>query len=307
MPMRSRSIRRRNMRRHRSVSLRIRMGNAAPYPPQNAYQQMPPKQQPPVYQNPYEQFAAEDAREQADLFSPRAARPSSQGAGMEQPVRNARPARPDAVREQKQRRRMPEEDKRSRSRDYYDDFEDEDDVDPKMEKIMTVLMIVAAVIIAVVAFLVIGKFVGLFGKSGASEETNIEAESGMVAVPDLVGKTFNEASELLTEAGLTASAERAESTEYDKDYIISQDIEAGTQVATGTKLKLVISSGKVVGGVAVPDLVGKSEAEAKVLLDAEGLVLAVETTPNPSVEAGKIVSQTPMGATTAPKGSTVTV
>ena len=279
----------------------------APYPPQNGYQQMPPKQQPPVYQNPYEQFAAEDAREQADLFSPRAARPAGSQQGMEQPVRNARPARPDAVRDQKKRKRVPDEDKRSRSRDYYDDFEDEDDVDPKMEKIMTILMIVAAVIIAVVAFIVIGNVMGLFGKSGSSEETNIEAESGMVAVPDLVGKTFDEASQLLTEAGLTASAERAESTEYDKDYIISQDIEAGTQVATGTKLKLVISSGKVVGGVAVPDLVGKSEAEAKVLLDAEGLVLAVETTPNPSVEAGKIVSQTPMGATTAQKGSTVTV
>ena len=279
-------------------------------PPERQQQYAPPKQ--PVYQNPYEQFAAEDERNQEDLFSPR--RPVREQRSEEAPARdsrgrNAKPAREEKpVKQKNQRpRKDPVEDKRRPSRDYYDDFEDEDDVDPKMERIMTVLMIVAAVIIAVVAFLVIGRMMGLIGKSSGEEPAGVAAESGMVAVPDLVGKTFDEASQLLTDAGLTASAERAESKEYDKDYIISQDIEAGTQVATGTKLKLVISSGKVVGGSAVPDLVGKTEAEAKVLLDAEGLVLAVESTQNDSVPAGQIASQSPMGATTAPKGSTVTV
>ncbi len=281
-----------------------------PIPPQAPYQQ--PMQKPGGYQNPYEQFAAEDAREQADLFSPRAARHAQPAQEFEKDPRSARGnARPkpdkNGKRKDSRGRRVQDDDKRRNSREYYDDFEDEDDVDPRMEKIMTVLMIVAAVIIAVVAFIFIGKFFGLFGKSSGAEDTAVEAESGMVAVPDLVGKSFDEASELLTQAGLTASAERAESPEYEKDYIISQDIEAGTQVAVGTKLKLVISSGKVAGGSPVPDLVGKTEAEAKVLLDAEGFTLAVESTPSPSVEAGKIVSQNPMGATTAPKGSTVTV
>ncbi|MBO4903295.1 MAG: Stk1 family PASTA domain-containing Ser/Thr kinase [Lachnospiraceae bacterium] len=261
--------------------------------------------QPPVYKNPYEEFAKEDELEQVDLFSPRV---KKHGAEPEPVQRGkARPERPDPREERqgkgrKQRGRQIED-----RREYYDDFDDEDDVDPKMEKIMTILMIVAAVIIAVVAFVVIGNVMGLFGKSSGKEEPGIEAQSGMVAVPDLVGKTFEQASDLLTEAGLTASASRQESTEYEKDYIISQDIEAGTQVATGTQLKLVISSGKVNGGSPVPDLTGKTEAEAKVLLDAEGFVLAVETTTNPNAPKGQIVSQSPLGATTAPRGSTVTV
>lgn len=274
-----------------------------PYQP-DPYQQGAPYPYPqgaPGYQNPYEQFAAEDEMAQADLFSPRAARGTNRNSAPEPVQRN--PKNP-----KKDRRNEPKENRRVRdSRDYYDDFEDEDDVDPKMEKIMTILMIVAAVVIAVVAFIIIGNIFGLFGKSGSSEETQVEAEAGMAIVPDLVGKTFEEASDLLTQAGLTASAQRAESTEYEKDYIISQDIEAGTEVEAGTQLKLVISSGKVDGGSGVPDLTGKTEAEAKVLLDAEGFVLAVETTPSETVPEGQVVSQNPLGATTAPRGSTVTI
>ncbi len=284
-----------------------------PYRQPEPYQQpqQPPYGQPPYpvsgagYQNPYEQFAAEDEMEQADLFSPRTVRGEKRNSAPEPPSRNGKNAKnpkKDRRNEQKEVRKVRD------SRDYYDDFEEDDDVDPKMEKIMTILMIVAAVVIAVVAFIIIGNIFGLFGKSsGSEEETQVEAEAGMAIVPDLVGKTFEEASDLLTQAGLTASAQRAESTEYEKDYIISQDIEAGTQVEAGTQLKLVISSGKVVGGAGVPDLTGKTEAEAKVLLDAEGFVLAVESTPSETIPQGQIVSQNPLGATTAPKGSTVTV
>ena len=192
--------------------------------------------------------------------------------------------------------------------DYYDDDELDDDVDPKMEKAVTILLVVAAIIITLVAVFIIGKVFGMFsGGSGDDLEITQEADSGdTVIVPDIVGKSVTEASDILTQAGLTAKASYKESTEYDKDYIISQDIEGNTEVPKGTVLNLVVSSGKVVG-VTVPDVVGKSEAEARVILEAEGFKMQKQAQESDSVEKGNVISQSPLGATTAPQGSDIVV
>ena len=186
---------------------------------------------------------------------------------------------------------------------------DDPEVDPKMEKVMTVLMIVAALVIALVAIFAVGKVIGLFGKSGSSFGNKAQVEEGYTLVPNVVGLDLNKASQALSEAGLTAKATYAESTEYDKDIICSQDIMEGTQVELGTALSLVVSSGKVaaVTGIAVPDVVGKTEVEAKVALENDGFVMVKELVPSDSVEKGKVISQTPLGATNAPKGSQITV
>lgn len=317
---------RQNMRQQMNVEQALNVGYAVQQPA-NPYGA--PAGYPQQNQNPYgapqgyqqNQFEDTDDLEQLELFSPRSSRAQNSGMGdtpvRERPVRE-RPARERDPRERrdarpappakKKRKDDPHKEKpsrRGRQVDYYDDFEDEEDVDPRMERVMTILLILAAVVIAVVAIIVIGNVMGLFGKSSGND-TQIEAEAGMSVVPDLVGKSFDEASKLLTDAGLTATAERSESAEYDKDYIISQDIEPGTEVEEGTSLKLVISSGKI-QGIPVPDLVGKLEAEAKVMLDNEGFVMAIQVDENSSAPKGSVVSQTPLGATTALKGSTVTV
>ncbi len=197
---------------------------------------------------------------------------------------------------------------RERQDDYYED-ELEDDVDPKMEKAVTILLVAAAIVITIIAIVVIGKVFGAFsGSSSAdeSEELTMEISSGKTIVPNVVGMTVAEASDALTKAGLTAKATYKESTVYDKDYIESQDIEGNTEVESGTVLNLVVSSGKVVG-VTVPDVVGMSEAEAKVMLDNEGFTLQKQLQESDSVEKGNVISQNPLGATTAAKGSAVTV
>ena len=195
----------------------------------------------------------------------------------------------------------------------YDDFygdELEDDVDPKMEKAVTILMVVAAIIITIIAVIVIGRIFGAFsfgsGSSDSATELTIETSSEKITVPNVVGMTVTEASDALTKAGLKANATYSESTEYDKDYIISQDIEGNTQVDKGTILNLVVSSGKVVG-VTVPDVVGKTEAEAKVALENEGFTMQKQLQESSDVEKGNVISQNPLGATTAAKGSAITV
>ena len=197
---------------------------------------------------------------------------------------------------------------KSRKDDYYDD-ELDDDVDPKMEKAVTILLVAAAIVITIAAVVIIGKVFGVFSGSSSGddqEELTIETSAGTTIVPNVVGMTVTEASDALTKAGLTAKATYKESTEYDKDYIVSQDIEGNTEVASGTVLNLVVSSGKVVGAT-VPDVVGKSEAEAKVILEAEGFKMQKQLQESDSVEKGNVISQNPLGATTAAQGSDVTV
>lgn len=197
---------------------------------------------------------------------------------------------------------------KSRKDDYYDD-ELDDDVDPKMEKAVTILLVAAAIVITIAAVVIIGKVFGVFSGSSSGddpEELTIETSAGTTVVPNVVGMTVTEASDALTKAGLTAKATYKESTEYEKDYIVSQDIEGNTEVPSGTVLNLVVSSGKVVGAT-VPDVVGKSEAEAKVILEAEGFKMQKQLQESDSVEKGNVISQNPLGATTAAQGSDVTV
>lgn len=213
------------------------------------------------------------------------------------------------------------ESSRSNSRD------DIDDVDPKMEKVMTTLLIVAAIVVAIVAIFAVGNVVGLFGKKSANKAT---VKEGYTLVPSVVGLDINAATKALDEAGLKAKASYGESTEYDRDYIISQDLEEGEEVEKGTVLTLVISSGKVgfpsiemgiegetsseegedggnVKGSTVPDVVGKTEAEARAFIEAEGFVMVKELKASDSVEKGIVVSQSPLGATRAAQGSEITV
>ena len=214
-----------------------------------------------------------------------------------------------AQREELRRNPQPDRNRISDNRRRIDDDPFADEVDPNMERVMTVLMIVAAIVIALVAIFAVGKVIGLFGKSGSGFGNNTKVEEGYTLVPDVVGYDLVKASAALEEAGLTAKATYAESTEYDKDIICSQDLEAGSQVKLGTALNLVVSSGKVeqVAGVTVPDVVGKTEVEAKVALENDGFVMAKELVASDTVEKGKVVSQQPLGATSAPKGSQIIV
>ncbi|MBQ6575991.1 MAG: Stk1 family PASTA domain-containing Ser/Thr kinase [Lachnospiraceae bacterium] len=222
--------------------------------------------------------------------------------------RGAAPSRKPAKPVKKKKSHPSKDNYRPRKDDYYDDEELDDDVDPKMERVITILLVIAAILITIGAVVLIGKFFGAFSGSSSDdpEELTIETSAGTTTVPDVVGMTVAEAGEALTRAGLTAKATYQESTEYEKDYIVSQDIEGNTQVATGTVLNLVVSSGKIVG-VTVPDVVGLTEAEAKVRLEEEGFAMQKQLLESDTVEKGLVISQNPLGAQTAAKGSPITV
>ena len=97
------------------------------------------------------------------------------------------------------------------------------------------------------------------------------AEPGdTVAVPDVVGQPRDEAAAKLKEAGLAVGAISTRLGDQ-PGIVLSQEPQAGTGVAQGTAVALVIAVEEPDERIAVPDLVGKTLDDASGLLQQAGL------------------------------------
>jgi beta-lactam-binding protein with PASTA domain len=126
-----------------------------------------------------------------------------------------------------------------------------------------------------------------------------------VAVPNVVGKTEAAAESALTGAGLAVgSVTQQYSNTVPAGQVISQSPAAGAQVAPGSAVDLVVSKG--VQPVAVPNVVGKTEAAAGSALTSAGLTVGSVTQQYSStVPAGQVISQSPAAGAQVAPGSAV--
>ncbi len=210
-----------------------------------------------------------------------------------------------------------EEDRDGKYGYIYDDDDDEDDeeeddgsVNSKMEKIVKVLMIVVLVIIVAVVVYIVANFLGLidFSRSSSDDEQEITEETSQVEMIDLTGMTLEEAEEALEELGLTVKQESEEESEdYEPGQIIHQDVEEGEMVEEGSTIYVVVAVEPEAETVTVPNVVGYTSDAAVTALEDKGLSVSREFQYDSSVEAGKVISQTPSAGSTATEGDTVTI
>jgi beta-lactam-binding protein with PASTA domain len=85
--------------------------------------------------------------------------------------------------------------------------------------------------------------------------------------------------------------------------VISQNPADGLTVEVGTAMSLVVSSGRP--PVTVLDVVGQTQAAATAALTGQGLTVSVTFSPSTTVAAGRVISQTPTGGSSAAAGSNV--
>ena len=128
---------------------------------------------------------------------------------------------------------------------------------------------------------------------------------GTSKVPDLTGKTSDEIKQLLEDALLKSDIKEEFSDSIPRGSIISQEPAAGSKVAEGSTVKVVISAGS--GKTAVPDAKGKKKAELEALFSAAGLKSVVTEDYNDKVAAGTVISQDPAAGTEVKVGSSVTI
>jgi len=143
---------------------------------------------------------------------------------------------------------------------------------------------------------------------GLSHTVTVVVSRGMETktVPDVVGKTKDQASAAIKAAGLTLGNVTEEySASVESGKVISSDPKAGKVIEHTTKVSIVVSKGKE--PATVPDVTGKSEDEAKKTLEDAGLKKGkVSKDYSDSVAKGRVISSSPIaGASGYYKGDSV--
>ena len=130
-------------------------------------------------------------------------------------------------------------------------------------------------------------------------------DSNTATVPAAIGLTRAEATQLLTEQGFKVDVTEQPNATVEAGRVISQDPAAQTEADKGSTVKLVVSSG--VEQVAVPNVVGSSQAYAQAALTAAGLRFTITSVDNADVDPGTVVAQNPPADTKVAKDSSVEI
>ena len=122
-------------------------------------------------------------------------------------------------------------------------------------------------------------------------------------VPEVVGETSEDAAAALAEAGLKARVVRIFSGE-EAGTVTAQNPPPGTLVEEGTRVRINVSKGKE--PLQVPSVVGQPYETASSILQGAGFEV-VRRFVDSTQPKGTVVSQSPVGNSLAPEGSTVTL
>lgn len=127
-------------------------------------------------------------------------------------------------------------------------------------------------------------------------------------IPDIIGKTKEEAKAILKEAGLNPIFEYKADATIELDKIIDTDPKAPNQIKYGDDIKVFVSSGNESTDVVVPKVIGLTKDAAKATLEGAKLKLGeVKEENSDTVAAGLITRQSVEENGKLPENSTVNV
>lgn len=126
-------------------------------------------------------------------------------------------------------------------------------------------------------------------------------------VPDVVGKSEREASDLITKAGFKVVVTRIEDDTVESGFVIKSTPRAGEQLVAGGQVEIVVSRGPLSESVEVPDVVGIDEAAARVALENVGLEMKVTKSSSTTVPEGMVIKSSPVAGTEVETATTVVV
>lgn len=190
----------------------------------------------------------------------------------------------------------------------YDEDEEDYDYNPKVERVTTLLAVLAGIVICVIVIIFAVKILGggeTEGESSGPIVTEESPEPEYVPMPDVIGKTVEEARNTLAALGLKSEPEYEESDTVEVGLVISADHQAGDNVELGTTVILTASAGA--HGVEVPLVVDKSYEEAESILKGLGFAVTKMEGYSDTAEVGTVVSQVPAASSKVPEGTNITL
>ena len=134
---------------------------------------------------------------------------------------------------------------------------------------------------------------------------NVSKGPEQVAVPNVVGQTYDAAAAQLQSAGF-AIARTDQASNEQAGVVIAQNPVANSVSSKGAKVTLYVSKGPT--AVQVPDVTGLDEATATAQLQDKGFIVQSRDRPtSDSTEDGLVVEQRPAALASVKPGSTVTI
>ncbi|RHR05772.1 Stk1 family PASTA domain-containing Ser/Thr kinase [Clostridium sp. AF20-17LB] len=236
-------------------------------------------------------------------------------------IRESKPVK--EIRERRERRDLekryeqPEDAKKDQKKSK------ENDEATGLEKILTGLGVAAAVIIVAVVIVFILKLGGLFRSSTpedpteqvSQEATTEEAKTTAVSettisqkevyMPNLVGRSQDEAEKILQGLDLSMQVEQENSDDVEKGMVISQKEKPDTVLPRFSKVTVVISAGSDKVDLAELGLSGMTLETAVRLLEGKNLKADVQEESSEDVPSGTIIRYEPEDKVAL--GSTVTL
>lgn len=144
-------------------------------------------------------------------------------------------------------------------------------------------------------------------KEGSTITVVVSKGQEKTKVPNVKGKSQEEALQLLEEANLKAEIIEETSKTVKEGYVISQETEPDEEAFAGDTVKIHISKGTGIKQVNVVSVTGQNEANAKTTLTGLGLKVNVAYEEDTSKADGIVLKQSIEGGKTVDEGTTITI
>jgi eukaryotic-like serine/threonine-protein kinase len=143
---------------------------------------------------------------------------------------------------------------------------------------------------------------GVQVKKGDAVNPVVSSGPDTVDVPPLAGLSKDDAAQALTDAGLTlGQVSQVDSPDQEEGKVVSSTPAEKSPVAPGTQVSIQVSSGRV----QVPNVIGKSQEDAKSILEDAGLQVDATLTEESTQAEGTVTQQDPGSDKTAKRGDTI--
>ena len=142
-------------------------------------------------------------------------------------------------------------------------------------------------------------------KKGSTVKVVISKGQEKAIVPNVKGKTKDEAIQLIEDAKLKAEIVEENSKTVKEGYVISQETDPNTEIFAGDTVKIHVSTGTK--KVTVTDVKGKNQSEAKKILEDLGLSVTLATAEDSSKDTGVVLSQSIEGGKQVDEGTAITI
>jgi serine/threonine-protein kinase len=140
-------------------------------------------------------------------------------------------------------------------------------------------------------------------EKGASVQYVVSRGVEIAEVPNVTGMERAAAIAKLQAAGFKSKVIEEYSESVAKGLVVSQNPQEKLKVEKGSTVTLIVSKGS--NQVSVPDVIGRSMADAKAALEGAGLVVSIRY--DPHAENGTVLEQDPIPGTRVARGTSVSI